>query len=105
MTVVFTAEIFMSPQGFVARALELGMVSKPARTQRTALKQLKDAVRLHLANAAIDGELMNVLKEAGYTGVYGLPHRQNRFEPSVWDSQQIELSVPIRQPKGERHVQ
>jgi hypothetical protein len=100
--VVFTAEIFMSPQGFVARALELGIVSKPARTQRGALKQLKETVRLHLTLAASAGKLKTTLKNAGYTGVHETPVHQNRFVPSVYDSQQVELSVPIRQAKGTR---
>jgi hypothetical protein len=94
MTIVFTAEIFMSTKGYVARAAELGIVSPPAGTQRSALKQLKAAVRNHLAAAAASGRLKATLKDAGYVGIYETLDRDNRFEPNIWDRQKIELSLP-----------
>jgi len=66
MEIQFTTRIFKEGRTFVAHALELD-ISSCGGSKDSALKNLKDAVRLFLEEAGKMGTLDQILQEAGYT--------------------------------------
>lgn len=104
MTIIFTATISKAHTGFVARADELGIHTKPASTARGAVKGLKDLVRLHIEAAKAHGRLTKALKEAGYRLTESAAG-DIQLEVPIHDSQRVELSmphIPLYTGKGRR---
>ena len=66
MKIEFTSQVFKEGRMFVAHSPELD-VSSCATTERKALANLQDAVRLFLEEAERKGSLKQILKEAGFS--------------------------------------
>lgn len=66
MEIQFTTQIFKEGRAFVAYTRELDL-SSCGGTKETALRNLKDAVRLFLEEAEKMGTLKQILEEAGYS--------------------------------------
>ena len=66
MRVEFTANLFREGEQFVAHAPELD-VSSCGATRDEARKNLDEAVRLFIDDAASSGTLDSILEECGYT--------------------------------------
>lgn len=66
MRIEFTANIFREGDQFVAHAPELD-VSSCGSTGEEARRNLDEAVRLFLEDAASSGTLESILEECGYT--------------------------------------
>ena len=90
LTIRVTAYIFRNDYGFVARALELPIVSAPANTQRGAVKNLKDKLKTYLDDLAEHRGLSRVMDDAGFRGWIGRGEMKVDFINSV----PITLPVP-----------
>ena len=66
MKIEFTSQVFKEGRMFVAHSPELD-VSSCATTERKALANLQEAVRLFLEEAERKGSLKQILKEAGFS--------------------------------------
>ena len=93
MKILFNAIVYRNERGFVARAVELPIAGSPAPTQRSAVKNLKDALRAWTAAATKDGSLDAKLDAAGYEGRVPVS-RNTVLEVSIYDSPRISLPVP-----------
>ena len=80
-------------RGFVARAVEFPIAGSHASTQRSAVKNLKDALRAWLAAATKDGSLDAMLEASGYEGRVPVS-RDTILEVSIYDSPCISLPLP-----------
>ena len=71
-----------------ARADELSIVGESAKTERGAIKKLREAVELRFKRAAADGTLCDLLDKAGYKGLWiALPSSKSPVEfgsRAVW---------------------
>jgi predicted RNase H-like HicB family nuclease len=66
MKIEFTSQVFKEGRMFVAHSPELD-ISSCATTERKALENLQEAVRLFLEEAERKGSLKQILKEAGFS--------------------------------------
>jgi predicted RNase H-like HicB family nuclease len=92
-TIAFTAIVIKNERGFLARAVELPLTvapSAPAKTQREAVKNLKEAVAQWLERQADDGRLAEILNEAGFVGSIG----SDKAEARIYSNEQISLPLP-----------
>jgi hypothetical protein len=90
MTISVTVFIFRNQCGFVARALELPVVSAPVNTQRGAVKNLKDKLKTYLDDLAEHKGLSRIIDDAGFRGWIGRGGMKVDFNDRV----SIALPVP-----------
>jgi predicted RNase H-like HicB family nuclease len=89
MQIQFTSQVFKERKTYVAHAPELD-VSSCGRSKEKAEKNLIEAVRLFLEEAARMGTLEQILEEAGYT------RKKHRFEgPKFVAMHSATLSLPL----------
>ena len=89
MDIRFTTQIFKEGRSFVAHTPELD-VSSCGGTKDKAAKNLKEAVRLFLEEAAKMGTLEQILEEAGYS------KRKSKLEgPKFIGTQRVSLPLPL----------
>jgi predicted RNase H-like HicB family nuclease len=93
MEIQFTTRIFKEGKTFVAYAQELD-VSSCGRTKEKALANLKEAVRLFLAEAEKMGTLDTILEEAGYKKT-----KTTLQVPKPISVQRVSLPVPLTHVK------
>ncbi len=86
-----SAMVFRNDHGFVARAVELPLVSAPAKTQAKAIKDLTDALSIFLARQADQGTLLATLDRAGFHGAIG----SNKVDARVYSSSTISAPLPL----------
>jgi len=90
----FTTQIFKEGRSFVAHTPELD-VSSCGGTKEKASKNLKEAARLFLEEAAKMGTLDQILEEAGYT------KRNSKLEgPKFIGTQRVSLPLPLEHAKA-----
>src|SRR5579871_144256 len=66
--VLITVHVLKTDHGFVARAVELPVVSRPAETARIAIRVFKGEVAAYLEAAENEGNLETTLDEHGFRG-------------------------------------
>src|SRR5258708_17357759 len=88
MEIQFTTQIFKEGRTYVAHTPELD-VSSCGGTKERALKNLKEAVRLFLAEAGKMGTLDQILGEAG-----DLKRRSRLEGTKLVNIQQLSMAVP-----------
>jgi predicted RNase H-like HicB family nuclease len=94
MDIRFTTQIFKEGRSFVAHTPELD-VSSCGGTKEKAAKNLKEAVRLFLEEAAKMGTLDQILEEAGYS------KRKSKLEgPKFIGTQRVSLPLPLEHAKA-----
>ena len=94
MDIRFTTQIFKDGRSFVAHTPELD-VSSCGGTKARAAKNLKEAVRLFLEEAAKMGTLDQILEEAGYS------KRKSKLEgPKFIGTQRVSLPLPLEHAKA-----
>ena len=94
MDIRFTTQIFKERRAFVAHTPELD-VSSCGGTKEKASKNLKEAVRLFLEEAAKMGTLDQILEEAGYC------KRNSKLEgPKFIGTQRVSLPLPLEHAKA-----
>ena len=89
MEIHFTTQIFKEGRTFVAHTPELD-VSSCGGTREKASKNLKEAVRLFLDEAAKKGTLDRILEEAGY-----LKRKGSIEGPRFIGTQRESLPLPL----------
>jgi len=93
MEIQFTTQIFKGGRIFVAHTRELD-ISSCGGTQQTALRHLKEAVRLFLEEAEKMGTLEQILTEAGY-----LKRKSKLQGPKLITTQRVSLPLPLEHAK------
>lgn len=94
MDIRFTTQIFKEGRSFVAHTPELD-VSSCGGTKEKAARNLKEAVRLFLEEAAKMGTLDQVLEEEGYF------KRNSKLEgPKFIGTQRVSLPLPLEHAKA-----
>ena len=94
MEIHFTTQIFKEGRTFVAHTPELD-VSSCGGTKERAAKNLKEAVRLFLDEAAKMGTLDQILAEAGY-----LKRNRALEGPKFIGTQRASLPLPLEHAKA-----
>ena len=94
MEIQFTSRIFKEGRTYVAHALELDVASGGGNRD-TALRNLKEAMRLFLEEAEKMGTLEQILREAGYT-----KRRQTIASPKVISVQRVTLPLQLTHAKA-----
>lgn len=94
MEIQFTTQIFKEGRTFVAYTRELD-VSSCGGTQRRAVANLKEAVRLFLEEAEKMGTLEQILEEAGY-----LKRKRKLQGPKLITTQRVSLPLPLADAKA-----
>lgn len=89
------AWIFRNENGFVARALELPVVSEPANTQRGAVKQLKEQIKSYLDDLNATDELFDSISDNGFRGSIG----SQELKVNFYSSARITLALPKAKPE------
>ena len=100
LTIRIDAWIFRNQHGFVARALELPVVSAPANTRRGAVKNLKDRMKIYLDDLAEHDGLSSVMDDNGFRRWIG----EREMKVTFYDSVSVTLPLPRsadRTPKRE----
>jgi hypothetical protein len=100
----FTAIVTRNDQGFVARAVEIYLPNGyngafSGKTQREAIRKLREAAAQWLEWRADEGVLADVLDEAGFVGAVG----SDRAEARIYSSKEISLPLPrnwLQKKKG-----
>ncbi len=92
----FTAIMTRNAYGFVARAVELHLSNGyngtfSGKTQREAIKNLREAAAQWLEWRADEGVLADVLDEAGFVGAVG----SDKAEARIYSSKEISLPLPL----------
>ena len=78
-----------------ARADELSIVGESAKTERGAIKKLREAMELRFKRAAADGTLCDLLDKAGYKGLWiALPEVQVTCR--IWEQSRMVMSLPVQ---------
>jgi len=93
MEIQFTTRIFKEGLTFVAHTRELD-VSSCGGTQRKALRNLKEAVRLFLDEAERMGTLELILEETGY-----LKRKSKLQGPKFITTRRVSLPLPLEHAK------
>jgi len=94
MDIRFTTQIFKEGGSFVAHTPELD-VSSCGGSKEKAAKNLKEAVRLFLEQAAKMGTLDQILAEAGYS------RRNSKLEgPKYIGTERVSLPLPREHAKA-----
>ena len=93
MEIQFTTQIFKEGRSFVAHTRELD-VSSCGGTQRSAVRNLKEAVRLFLEEAEKMGTLDRILEEAGY-----LKRNRKLQGPKFITTRRVSMLLPLEHAK------
>jgi predicted RNase H-like HicB family nuclease len=93
MDIEFTTQIFKEGRLFVAYTRELD-VSSCGGTQKKAVHNLKEAVRLYLEEAEKMGTLDQILGEAGY-----LKRKSKLQGPKFITTQRLSMPLPLEHAK------
>jgi predicted RNase H-like HicB family nuclease len=88
MDIHFTTQVFKEGRTYVAHTPQLD-VSSCANTKDKAVKNLREAVRLFLEEAANMGTLEQILEEAGY-----LKKKTGFTGPILVGTQELSLPLP-----------
>jgi predicted RNase H-like HicB family nuclease len=94
MDIQFTTQVFKEGRTFVAHTRELDLSSCGA-TERRAIQNLKEAVRLFLEEAGRMGTLDQILEEAGY-----LKSGKGLRGPTLITTQCVSLPLPLENAKA-----
>jgi len=94
MEIQFTTRVFKEGRTFVAHALELD-VSSCGGSKEKALRNLKEAVRLFLEEAAKMGTLDRILEEAGYSRT-----KHKIAGPKFSSVERVTLPLPLTHAKA-----
>ena len=89
LNIRLTAWIFRNDWGFVARALELPVVSAPASTKRGAVKSLKLKMKAYVEEMKRERQLSSILNDSGFRGWIG----DRRLNVEFYDF--VSISVPL----------
>jgi hypothetical protein len=92
MEIQFTTRVFKEGRTYVAHALDLD-VSSCGGSAASATKNLKEAVRLFLEEAAGMGTLEQILEEAGYS------RSKQKLAPKFVSIQRMSLPLPLTHAK------
>ncbi|HXI40970.1 MAG TPA: hypothetical protein VNH83_13385 [Bryobacteraceae bacterium] len=97
LAIRFDAWIFRNEHGYVARALELPVVSAPANTRRGAVKDLKDKMKTYLDELSEHDRLSSVIYDAGFRRWIG----ERVLKVNSYDSVSVTLPLPRTRPGQE----
>jgi len=94
MEIQFTTQIFKEGRTFVAHTRELDL-SSCGGTEKKALLNLKEAVRLFLEEAEKMGTLPQILEEAGYS------RRKSKLQgPKFIGMRNVSIPLPMEHAKA-----